>query len=103
MTSGCWITAHYPSERIGLEYIWLWLAALVDIVVYVFLALVVKGFIIVNRGRMRIATREERVRRAFTFSSYNLPGNATRDHQTIAASLLFYPAVYLVTVRTYLV
>lgn len=92
--------AHYPAERIGLEYIWLWIAAFVDIIVYVFLALVVKGFVIVNGGRMHIATGEERVHKAFTSSSRSRPSGATRDHQTIATSLLFYPAVYLVTVRT---
>lgn len=100
MMLGCWITAHYSAERIGLEYLWLWIAAFVDIIVYVFLALVVKGFIIVNGGKMRIATGDDRVQRAFTSSSRSHSGGASRDHQAIATSLLFYPAVYIITVRS---
>lgn len=41
--AGCWITEDYGRERIGLEYIWLWLACLVNLICYVAIALVIKG------------------------------------------------------------
>jgi hypothetical protein len=43
-----------------LEYLWLWLACFVNIVVYVCLALVVKGFLVVKNGRLSIAARKDR-------------------------------------------
>lgn len=42
-TAGCWITDHFEDERIALEYFWMWLAAMGNIVIYVLLAFLVKG------------------------------------------------------------
>ena len=92
---GCWITSHYPSQRIGLEYLWMWIAALVVTVVYIFLALVVKGFVSVDGGRIRITIGQKRVHRDLTASH---DGGAGRDGTSIAICLLFYPAVYIITV-----
>ncbi|ESK97967.1 hypothetical protein Moror_905 [Moniliophthora roreri MCA 2997] len=39
----CWITEQYAEERIGLEYLWMWLAAFMNLVCYVLIALVLKG------------------------------------------------------------
>jgi hypothetical protein len=92
---GCWITSHYSRERIGLQYIWLWIAAFVDVILYAFLALVVKGFIIVNGGSIRVTTGEERVHKSLTSQR---SGGSRDVTTTVAIGLLFYPAVYLVTV-----
>ena len=95
VSPGCWITSHYPGERIGLEYAWMWVAALVDIFVYISLALVVTGYVTVNGGKIRITTGEERVPMSLTSSR----GSAgSREGTTMATKLLFYPAVYLITV-----
>jgi len=91
----CWITSRYNRERIGLQYIWLWIAAFVDVILYAFLALVVKGFIIVNGGSIRVTTGEERVHKCLTSQRSGGSRDATT---TVAIGLLFYPAVYLVTV-----
>jgi hypothetical protein len=31
---GCWITPQYPEERIALEYLWVWLTAFTNIIIY---------------------------------------------------------------------
>jgi len=95
----CWISSGYNGERIGTEYLWLWVAAFVDIVLYVFLALVVKGFIVINGSTIRITTGEERVRQSLT--SRRSSGKDVTS--TVAIGLLFYPAVYTVTVLPYAV
>ena len=48
----CWITQPFVEKQgIGLEYLWLWLAAFVDLLIYGFLALVVMNFVAVNENR----------------------------------------------------
>lgn len=66
-----------------------------DLIIYIFLALVVKGFVVVNGTSIRIATGEERGHNLFTSSNHTGGG---RDSKAVATSLLFYPAVYIVTV-----
>lgn len=89
-SAGCWITSDYPGERLGLEYLWLYLAAAVDVLLYTFLALVVKGFAVVDGSKVRFTTGQERVHKHLT--TY---GGGNRS---IATGLLFYPAVYFITV-----
>ena len=48
---GCWISETYSRERIGLEYFWLWAAAFIQVAIYVFLALVFRGMIVIEKGR----------------------------------------------------
>jgi len=91
----CWITAHYSSERIVLEYLWLYISAFASLIIYAFLALVVKGFVIVNGRSIRITTGEERVNEQFISTNHNGVG---KDSKSIAMGLLFYPAVYIITV-----
>jgi hypothetical protein len=95
MNIGCWITSRYRTQQIVLEYLWLWIAAFVDLVVYASLALIFKGFIIVNRGSIRFTTSEDRVRRQFISS---LSTSRRLDSNSAAMRMLFYPAVYIITV-----
>ena len=57
---------------------------------YTFLALIVKGFVVVDGYKVRFTTGQERVHRHLT--TY---GGGNRS---IATGLLFYPAVYIITV-----
>ena len=66
-----------------------------DLIIYVSLALILKGFVVVNRNRIHFTTGEDRAQRQFTSSQSN--GNR-RDNNSVAISLLFYPAVYIITV-----
>ncbi|OJA16219.1 hypothetical protein AZE42_00100 [Rhizopogon vesiculosus] len=43
----CWIERN-NFDRIGLQYLWMWVAAFLTVVVYIFLALVVKRIIIID-------------------------------------------------------
>ncbi|KAG1749879.1 uncharacterized protein EDB91DRAFT_770404 [Suillus paluster] len=89
----CWIERN-NFQRMGLQYLWMWIAAFITIVVYIFLALVVKRVIIVDGHRIRWISAEARSR---TPSDGSDP-RPSRDEGTIALRMLFYPAVYIITV-----
>lgn len=61
-----------------------------NILLYTFLALIVKGFVVVDGTKVRFPTGQERVHKHLT--TY---GGGNRS---IATGLLFYPAVYIITV-----
>ncbi|KZT30679.1 hypothetical protein NEOLEDRAFT_1186492 [Neolentinus lepideus HHB14362 ss-1] len=88
----CWITSEFPVQRIALEYFWLWSTALLNIALYVPLALVLKGYIIVDGLKVRVAKSEERSHLKMTSS------NSMKDAGRLAMEMLFYPAVYTITV-----
>lgn len=44
----------------GLQYLWMWIAAFLSLVVYVFLALVVKRIIIIDGYRIHLPTAQTR-------------------------------------------
>lgn len=58
-STGCWITEDYGKQRIGLEYLWLWVAAFGNIIIYVFLALVFKGIIVVGGEKFQMDTDQD--------------------------------------------
>ncbi|KII93804.1 hypothetical protein PLICRDRAFT_405927 [Plicaturopsis crispa FD-325 SS-3] len=88
----CWITTRYHVQQIVLEYLWMWLAAFFNIIIYIFLALVVRGFITVDGSKIRIPNKREREGKRLSSSSIRRKGGV------IALQMLFYPAVYIVTV-----
>ncbi|KIK96011.1 hypothetical protein PAXRUDRAFT_139473 [Paxillus rubicundulus Ve08.2h10] len=92
----CWINER-RSEQIGLEYLWMWIAAFLHIVVYVFLALVLKRVIIIDGHRLRWPRGGRERQRSF-LSSTNYDPEPRRDEGIIAFQLLFYPAVYIIVV-----
>ncbi|KAG2350245.1 hypothetical protein BDR05DRAFT_954341 [Suillus weaverae] len=89
----CWIERN-NFQRIGLQYMWMWLAAFITIVVYIFLALVVKRIISIDGHRIRWTSPETR---SVTPSEGSDP-QQRGDEGAIALRMLFYPAVYIVTV-----
>lgn len=60
--SGCWITSSYPAQRIALEYAWMWMAALINIILYIPITLVLKGFISGSGGRLKVLRRSDGIR-----------------------------------------
>ncbi|KAJ4486000.1 hypothetical protein J3R30DRAFT_3819194, partial [Lentinula aciculospora] len=97
----CWITGHYGFERIALEYFWLWLAAFINLVCYGIMALVVKGVLIVEGVRFRFLGWKGHVSQ----NGFGMLNNidkltgADRIHaNAIAMRMLFYPAIYLLSV-----
>jgi hypothetical protein len=78
----CWInTRKYPYAGLGLEYAWMWLAAFLMLILYLLIALSIWGII----GRRRQWT---------TFKNSAL----ARRWRSIAVSMLFYPAVYIICI-----
>ncbi|OAX44174.1 hypothetical protein K503DRAFT_679309 [Rhizopogon vinicolor AM-OR11-026] len=89
----CWIERN-NFDRIGLQYLWMWVAAFLTVVVYIFLALVVKHIIIIDGYRIRWTTAESRSTSSSDFSD----PQPQRIEGAIALRMLFYPAVYIITV-----
>ncbi|KAG1800927.1 uncharacterized protein HD556DRAFT_1340791 [Suillus plorans] len=89
----CWIERN-NFQRIGLQYMWMWFAAFITIVVYIFLALVVKRIVSIDGYKIRWASSEIR---SITPSDGSDP-RQRGDEGAIALRMLFYPAVYIITV-----
>lgn len=55
VSSGCWITSDYPVQRIVLEYLWLWITAFLNFILYIPLALVLffNATVVIKGGRVR--------------------------------------------------
>lgn len=88
----CWITSAYPAQRIALEYFWMWFTSLLNIVLYVPIALVLKGIITVRGFHVRLLSQAERRRTSVEAVS----GREISSH--IALKMIMYPALYTVTV-----
>ncbi|KAJ3491057.1 hypothetical protein NLI96_g991 [Meripilus lineatus] len=87
----CWITQAYPGQRIALEYFWMWMAAFMNILLYIPITLVLKGFMTVSGWRVRFLSRSER-----RHVSQAAIDRDDIDH--IAVKMLFYPLIYTCTV-----
>ncbi|KAG1757692.1 hypothetical protein EDB19DRAFT_1658550 [Suillus lakei] len=79
----CWI-ARNNFQRMGLQYMWMWLAAFITIVVYIFMALVVKRIIIIDGYRIRWMSPETRS----NMSSDGSDPRLQRDEGAVALRML---------------
>ncbi|KAI0080281.1 hypothetical protein K474DRAFT_299653 [Panus rudis PR-1116 ss-1] len=91
LLAGCWITADYPAQRIALEYFWMWMTALLNILLYVPIALRLGGFFVVEGRRVRVLNWRAR-------QQLNTVLDRGDTSHNIAVKMLFYPAVYTCTV-----
>lgn len=80
---GCWITSNYPAQRIALEYAWMWTAAFTNLVLYIPITLVLKGFISAQGGRLKVLRRSDSIRSMDVNDS-----NQAIDH--LATKMLWY-------------
>ncbi|KAI6002223.1 hypothetical protein F5J12DRAFT_224173 [Pisolithus orientalis] len=84
----CWIERGI-MEQIGLDYIWMWLAAILNIISYLFLILVIKRLVIMDGNRFRWRGRQER----------GIPYGAGTSIESVRANqMIFYPLVYIILV-----
>jgi len=89
----CWITDPYQTERLLLEYIWMFTSAVVSFVLYVLVFLKLRGYVLVSGWRIRF-------RRASS-PTWDLQSGKDRfDAQTtsIARQMLWYPIAYAVLI-----
>ncbi|KAG2016373.1 hypothetical protein CC2G_009544 [Coprinopsis cinerea AmutBmut pab1-1] len=91
----CWIRDEYKVELVVSEYLWVWLAAFLMVVLYTLMFLVMRGFIVVERGVRWRGSNGVNVNRHHHNDEMDEEERAVR---TIANLLLFYPAVYVVCV-----
>ncbi|KAI5836158.1 hypothetical protein K523DRAFT_367687 [Schizophyllum commune Tattone D] len=86
----CWIRDEYDAQRVGLEYVWLYMAMFVSIICYACIAATVKGY---NVRSLFGASREPPVQRLYQQDRTN-----RRRMNQMALQMMFYPAVYTITV-----
>ncbi|KAK0241524.1 hypothetical protein EDD85DRAFT_403624 [Armillaria nabsnona] len=89
----CWITDAYPSERITLDYIFMFIAALGSLLIYTFIFLRLRGHIEMdgwtpNRFRLRP------VKRVGDWRTTDSDNEATK----IAKRMVLYPIAYIIMV-----
>ncbi|KAK0449785.1 uncharacterized protein EV420DRAFT_1750560 [Desarmillaria tabescens] len=89
----CWIRDEYSVERIALEYLWLWIALAVMVILYGLIALVMRGFIVLDEG-IHFMTQRNRRWQDLTAAD----DEDERQSKAVANLMLFYPAVYAICV-----
>ncbi|KAI6108429.1 hypothetical protein EDD16DRAFT_81295 [Pisolithus croceorrhizus] len=78
------------AEQIGLDYMWMWLAAVLNIISYLFLVLVVKGVVLADGNSFRWWGKQER---------RSVPQAAGTSAESVKAiQMFFYPLVYIIVV-----
>ncbi|KAI6149668.1 hypothetical protein BKA82DRAFT_161481 [Pisolithus tinctorius] len=85
----CWIDES-TMEQIGLDYIWMWLAAVLNIISYLLLALVIRRPVPVDGDRFCWRGERERI------SIQDRAGAPAESARAI--QMLFYPLVYIIVV-----
>ncbi|KAI6119803.1 hypothetical protein EV401DRAFT_1471348 [Pisolithus croceorrhizus] len=85
----CWIDRS-TAEQIGLDYMWMWMAAVLNIVSYLLLVLVIKRVVLVDGNRLRWRGRRETIVAPY--------GMGTLAENVKATQMLFYPLVYIIIV-----
>ncbi|KAI6033298.1 hypothetical protein EDC04DRAFT_2213696 [Pisolithus marmoratus] len=83
----CWIDES-TMERIGLDYIWMWLAAALNVISYLFLAFVIKRLALVDGNTSHWRGQEKK---------RTLHGTGT-SAESVATQLFYYPLVYIIVV-----
>ncbi|PAV21999.1 hypothetical protein PNOK_0195600 [Pyrrhoderma noxium] len=89
----CWITKRYHLQQYLLDYLFMWLTAFANIILYVPLCLVLKGIISVNGLHVKYRRKENR--QHITTQGSHTSGKGV---DSIAMQMLFYPAIYTLTV-----
>ncbi|KAF9010025.1 hypothetical protein BDQ17DRAFT_1234944, partial [Cyathus striatus] len=83
----CWIGPEYKIERIVFEYLWMWIAGGIMLILYGIIFLVMRGILDFNGGiKFHLKGRVTAV------SEYNQEKDRKKN---IANLMLFYPAVYI--------
>jgi hypothetical protein len=81
----CWITKEFDDERVALEYLWLWTAAFISLLCYGGMALIIRGNLVFGQSGPKFQGRTKM-------------SVITQPHSSIVWQMLFYPAVYIITV-----
>ncbi|VDB99743.1 unnamed protein product [Peniophora sp. CBMAI 1063] len=81
----CWISARFPVQRMVLDYVWMFIACLFNIVAYVPLYFVLRGTLVLDGWRLhRPNTPPERA--------------VLRKSNHLALKMLIYPVTYTISV-----
>ncbi|KAL4070845.1 hypothetical protein J3A83DRAFT_4245860 [Scleroderma citrinum] len=92
----CWIEED-TMEQIGLDYIWMWLAATLNAIAYLFLILVMKRVILLNSNGFRWQGKPERIPIRSSMGALNSTEH-TQEERVRASQMFFYPLVYIIVV-----
>ncbi|EJD04169.1 uncharacterized protein FOMMEDRAFT_155289 [Fomitiporia mediterranea MF3/22] len=90
----CWIAKPYKLQQYLLDYCFMWATAFANIILYIPMALVIKGVFTVNGRRVRYKGPGERKQ----ITTQGSLGSSGKGVDSIAMQMLFYPLVYTLTV-----
>ncbi|KAF8894349.1 hypothetical protein CPB84DRAFT_1682661 [Gymnopilus junonius] len=91
----CWILDDYRAEQIVTEYLWSWTAGFVMLILYGITFMVMRGWIIVDNGVYWYKNYTAKLRDS---RMGPIETEEDRTAKAIANMMLFYPAVYIITV-----
>jgi len=89
----CWISPNYATQRITLDYLFMFLAAFISFILYILIFLRLRGTIVRNGWRIRFRKTSEP-------ESGNWRGQKFADDQAmrIAKQMLLYPIAYVILI-----
>ncbi|CAE6480719.1 unnamed protein product [Rhizoctonia solani] len=90
----CWITKDYPTERLCLEYLFMFISAGISVIVYTLVFFRLRGNLIAEGYKIRVL-------RVNSSRAWNLEaGRAVMESNTmsVAWQLMWYPVSYLFTI-----
>ncbi|KAJ8521163.1 hypothetical protein ONZ45_g2080 [Pleurotus djamor] len=91
----CWISPEYPTERITLGYMFMFISAFLCFVIYTLIYLRLRGNVVVNGWRLRF--RSSTAVRDSNASDWR--GRVANDHaMRISKQMLLYPVAYTVLI-----
>ncbi|KAF9479020.1 hypothetical protein BDN70DRAFT_895235 [Pholiota conissans] len=86
----CWILVEFKAEEIVTEYLWVWVAGIMNAILYTIMFVVMRGWFIIDNGI--------HWHKNYTPSYPNVVEVETEEEtqtKAIANLMLFYPAVYI--------
>ncbi|TFK21879.1 hypothetical protein FA15DRAFT_672092 [Coprinopsis marcescibilis] len=87
----CWIYSQRRTEQIVSEYLWVWTAAILMAVLYGFMFFVIRGFVVIEKGRVSWVSSRDRIKQELDEAE----SEEEEENRYLANLLLFYPAVYI--------
>jgi len=84
----CWIGNNYPAERITLDYMWLFMSALLTFVMYSLVFLVLRGNVTIRGWRVGVHFHRDS----------SVTGGVDDETISIARQMLLYPIAYTILI-----
>jgi len=92
----CWILSNFTAEQIVTEYLWVWIALIVMAILYPVMYVVMKGwFVVDDEGGWHWY---KNYKPAYIGQPPVVETEEEKETKAVASLMLYYPAIYLVSV-----